>query len=54
MALSLAEDFFSRILAEGNAGSFIRGLVDPANPTFEEEWLDFKANVTSDKDVKEI
>src|SRR3954467_3253611 len=55
MATSLAEDFFARISNEDkNAGTFIRGLVDPSTPTFEEEWLDFKANVTNDKEVKEI
>jgi hypothetical protein len=46
---SLARDFFDRIVNSADPAAAIRGLVDPANPTVETDWLDFKTEPQDQK-----
>jgi hypothetical protein len=39
---SIARDFFEQIRNAADSVALIRGLYDPASPTFETDWLDFK------------
>jgi hypothetical protein len=46
---------FEAIRTHPDPFSYLSGLVStPANPTFEEEWLDFKGNPRDDGDTKKI
>ncbi len=47
---SLAREFFDQIRTAADPVAFLTGLVNPANPTFEGDWLDFKTQ--PDKDLK--
>jgi hypothetical protein len=39
---SLARQFYDRITTSADPVAAIRGLINPADPTFETDWLDFK------------
>lgn len=53
--LSSARARFDIIRAQSDPFTYLQALIGtPSNPTFEEEWLDFKGNPRSDSDVKRI
>lgn len=57
MPLSLARDFYDRIVKASDPVVVIRGFVGSSPPTFETDWLDFKGQPSSnlnDKGWREI
>jgi hypothetical protein len=50
---SLARDFYKQIVESPDPVAFIQGLVNPASPVFETDWLDFKQQPNANlKDAK--
>jgi hypothetical protein len=54
---TLAEDLFERIKSQTDPAAYLKAMADPASPTFESDFLDFKAKPDpdpKDKNLKEI
>jgi hypothetical protein len=53
-APTLAEELFGRIKSQPDPAAFLMGMADPAAPTFESDFLDFKAKPDSDQKNTEL
>src|SRR5262245_53984981 len=51
---SRAREFFTRITSTPDPVDSLRGLINPADPVYESDWLDCKADPQKDKELKEI
>jgi len=51
---SRAREFFTRIASSSDYVAVLRGLINPADPVYEGDWLDCKADPRKDKELKEI